>query len=302
MPEYANYVKNFPHTLIPRLLGSYKITIANTNSSWKLKVMNNVLETSLYIHERYDLKGSIVGRAASSKEKAKYGKEAVMKDLDFKDNGRMINLSRQTKLTMILQIENDVRFLKDLGIMDYSLFVGIHFYNREEVKKSEDSEEETESKESDPSKLTLTHLRRNSGAYEQLKAKIQAQAVEMSQESAPVEEASITNSESSPERLPAESGMISRNTSQSSRVPLANSKFCSIFKVDDGGLRARLASGVAKDEHYFIGIIDILQTYDMSKVLETGVKSIKHQKDKLSSVEPEQYAERFTAYIKTIIQ
>eukprot|EP00475_Leptophrys_vorax_P034566 TRINITY_DN5599_c0_g2_i1.p1 TRINITY_DN5599_c0_g2~~TRINITY_DN5599_c0_g2_i1.p1 ORF type:complete len:557 (-),score=156.38 TRINITY_DN5599_c0_g2_i1:200-1870(-) len=307
MPEYAKYVSMFPHTLIPRLLGTYRISMPDSSQTWRIMVMNNVLETSLYIHERYDLKGSIIGRAASAKEKAKYGKETVMKDLDFKDNGRSITISRQTRFALLLQIENDIKFLKDLGIMDYSLFVGIHFYG-EELPSTVDASENTTaedgfselkeqvSEDSNASQLTLTHIRKNSGHFEQLKAKIQAQAsfeIEH-QDSSEMRTSGSDDFASEPERSPQKS--------LPSIVVPVTPKFQSLFKVDDGGLRSRLPTGALRNEHYFIGIIDILQTYDVGKVMETGLKSIKHNKDKLSSVEPEQYMERFLAYVKTIIQ
>jgi hypothetical protein len=306
IPEYAKYVEMFPHTLIPRLLGTYKISMPDTNQIWRIMVMNNVLETSLYIHERYDLKGSIVGRAASAKELAKYGKETVMKDLDFKDNGRVINLSRQTRFALLLQIENDIKFLKDLGIMDYSLFVGIHLYGQDrppaldgldDTSTVDDMVGELKDAPSDENiaKMTLTHIRKNSNNFEQLKAKVQAQA------SHEIESQDSSESRTVSGDFTASSEMSPQKSLPHIEVPVRQ-KFQSLFKVDDGGLRARLPTGAVKEEHYFIGIIDILQTYDMSKVLETGVKSIKHNKDKLSSVEPEQYMERFLAYVKTIIQ
>lgn len=70
----------------------------------------------------------------------------------------------------------------------------------------------------------------------------------------------------------------------------------------DGGINSRLpgASGTPHrgDEIYYVGIIDILQVYNMSKRMETIFKSLKHDSTKISSVNASFYAERFVEFIK----
>eukprot|EP00479_Gromia_sphaerica_P014844 TRINITY_DN9133_c0_g1_i1.p2 TRINITY_DN9133_c0_g1~~TRINITY_DN9133_c0_g1_i1.p2 ORF type:complete len:52 (-),score=7.15 TRINITY_DN9133_c0_g1_i1:76-231(-) len=47
-----------------------------------------------------------------------------------------------------------------------------------------------------------------------------------------------------------------------------------------------------------MGIIDILQEYNIKKKLESSFKSVMYAHQKISSVDPTQYAERFQKYIE----
>ena len=55
--------------------------------------------------------------------------------------------------------------------------------------------------------------------------------------------------------------------------------------------------GAASDEVYFLGVIDILQQYDLRKRGETFLKSWLHPLAGLSSVPPAAYAQRFVEFI-----
>jgi 1-phosphatidylinositol-4-phosphate 5-kinase len=81
--------------------------------------MGSVFDTPAEIHTIYDLKGSMVGRAATEKEKASGG---VLKDQDLVGANRKFHLGSK-KAAFIEQISKDARFLATLNIMDYSLLV-----------------------------------------------------------------------------------------------------------------------------------------------------------------------------------
>jgi len=53
------------------------------------------------------------------------------------------------------------------------------------------------------------------------------------------------------------------------------------------------------DEIYFIGIIDILQQYTISKHSEHVLKSFTFDSHEISCVDPDTYAERFVHFIET---
>lgn len=67
--------------------------------------------------------------------------------------------------------------------------------------------------------------------------------------------------------------------------------------ADGGGIGGVEADGGASDEVYYLGVIDILQQYDLRKRGETLVKSLVHPVAGLSAVSPAAYAARFTAFI-----
>jgi len=88
--------------------------------------MSNVLFSPLPLHERYDLKGSILGRV--TKEPSDFRKsELVMKDLDLLSSGAKLCMPPRAYKETEGRLERDVAFLRSIGVMDYSLLVGIHF-------------------------------------------------------------------------------------------------------------------------------------------------------------------------------
>lgn len=83
--------------------------------------MNNVFMTHLKIHERYDLKGSTIDRAATEKEKQK--PNPILKDLDIKT---AVYIGKEKTEKVRAQIALDCAFLEENNIMDYSLLLGVH--------------------------------------------------------------------------------------------------------------------------------------------------------------------------------
>ena len=70
-----------------------------------------------------------------------------------------------------------------------------------------------------------------------------------------------------------------------------------MFMVDQGGLRA-----CTGDETYYLGIIDILQAYNVFKKMETGLKGMVHKKGTMSSVPPPDYQQRFVNFMENLSQ
>ena len=64
-----------------------------------------------------------------------------------------------------------------------------------------------------------------------------------------------------------------------------------------GGIEARGPDGGPAEEVYFLGIIDILQQYDLRKMGETVLKSLVHPVAGISAVGPRFYAERFVEFL-----
>ena len=63
-----------------------------------------------------------------------------------------------------------------------------------------------------------------------------------------------------------------------------------------------LGGGGSKDVVLHLGIIDILQEYNMSKSLETTVKGAAYGRDAISSVDPVSYSRRFQRFLQRVFE
>jgi 1-phosphatidylinositol-4-phosphate 5-kinase len=98
-------------------------------------VMANAFDSPLEIHEQYDLKGSTVGRHVKCEENQKG--EIALKDNDFR---RRIRMGPQKKALFLEQVEDDIKWLEEHGLCDYSLLVGYHFRDSSPLPEKEETE------------------------------------------------------------------------------------------------------------------------------------------------------------------
>nr|CCM14971.1 Putative phosphatidylinositol-4-phosphate-5-kinas e-likep ro tein [Leishmania guyanensis] len=117
--RYYYHVRDNPFTLLPHFVGHYRLRIGRNTHIFI--IMQNVFATTNTIHEKFDLKGSTIGRFASDAEKRRT--TFTQKDLDI--NSPM-HLGMERRLLLIDQVKKDCEFLKRSMIMDYSFLVGIH--------------------------------------------------------------------------------------------------------------------------------------------------------------------------------
>uniref|UniRef100_A0A8B9V729 Phosphatidylinositol 5-phosphate 4-kinase type-2 gamma n=1 Tax=Anas zonorhyncha TaxID=75864 RepID=A0A8B9V729_9AVES len=90
LAHYHQYVVQcHGSTLLPRFLGMYRASVESEESY--LLAMRNTFSHRLAVHRKYDLKGSLVSREASDKEK---GKELpTLKDVDFLNKNEKVYVS-----------------------------------------------------------------------------------------------------------------------------------------------------------------------------------------------------------------
>ncbi|KAM8868485.1 phosphatidylinositol 5-phosphate 4-kinase type-2 gamma-like [Synchiropus picturatus] len=148
LSEYHQHIVTcHGRTLLPQFLAMYRVTVESEDTY--LLVMRNMFSHRLGVHRKYDLKGSLVSREASCKEKVK--ELPTFKDVDFKNNMQKVHVSDEEKERFMDHLSRDLEFLVRMRIMDYSLLLGIHDVDRaereeeeEEVESSCDEEEEDE--------------------------------------------------------------------------------------------------------------------------------------------------------------
>ncbi|KAK8621785.1 hypothetical protein V6N13_081218 [Hibiscus sabdariffa] len=88
---------------------------------FRFVVMGNMFCTELRIHRRFDLKGSSLGRSADNVE---IDENTILKDLDL---NYCFYLEPSWREALLRQIETDSKFLESQHIMDYSLLLGVHY-------------------------------------------------------------------------------------------------------------------------------------------------------------------------------
>lgn len=121
LPKYLAHVQQHQHTLLTKFFGLHRIK-PHKGRKVRFVVMGNLLATDLHIQRRYDLKGSWLGRYT---DKSKQVEETtILKDLDL---DMVFKLESGWRDKMLEQIRVDCQLLEVLGVMDYSLLLGVHF-------------------------------------------------------------------------------------------------------------------------------------------------------------------------------
>lgn len=126
--RYYEHVKENPHTLLSRFYGLHRVKLPRGRKI-HFVIMNNLFPAHKDIHETYDLKGSTIGRSYPE-DQAQKNPGAVLKDLNWIGRGKRLELGPEKRALLTEQLRRDSECLKGLGVMDYSLLVGIHWMER----------------------------------------------------------------------------------------------------------------------------------------------------------------------------
>ncbi|TDH65665.1 hypothetical protein CCR75_009197 [Bremia lactucae] len=146
--EYASFLLTNPDSLLTRFYGCHAIRLYG--NTFNFVVMANLFSTEKVIHRRYDIKGSWVNRSAKHPSKGKrvtcrhcnakyvfgstdaencrarvgrHEPNVILKDNDLTAK---VRLDTSVAEELYHQVIKDANFLSRLGIMDYSLLLGIH--------------------------------------------------------------------------------------------------------------------------------------------------------------------------------
>ncbi|CAM8974586.1 unnamed protein product [Rhodiola kirilowii] len=261
LPSYYQHVCRYPNTLVTKFFGVHCVKPIYGQKT-RFIVMGNLFCTEYPIHERYDLKGSSYGRK-TDKPECEIDENTTRKDLDL---NFVFFLGRYWFRELLKQIDLDCKFLEAVGIMDYSLLVGLHFRCNNSKNQLRSGKSELYQIEKFLSgfhflEAEFDNLNRVNGCRKQsirLGANMQARA----------------------ERI-----IAGRTFDQ--RSPGGVNNFTQF-------------SGESYDVILQFGIIDILQDYDISKKLEHAYKSFQADPSSISAVDPKLYSRRFRDFIAKI--
>ncbi|KAK9296066.1 hypothetical protein QLX08_009805 [Tetragonisca angustula] len=278
LPGYYMNLNQNPRTLLPKFFGLYCYRCNSKNV--RLVAMNNLLPSSVKLHQKYDLKGSTYKRKASKSERSK--SSPTYKDLDFMEHHpEGIFLEADTYSALVKTIQRDCRVLESFKIMDYSLLVGIHNLDqaaREKAEQRLSASAEEEIGEVGGESAAFTQAERE----REREDRIGASALNRSRS---INRQRLVAHSTAMESIQAESEPIDEEDD----VP------------SPGGIPARNARG--ERLLLFVGIIDILQSYRLKKKLEHTWKSMIHDGDTVSVHRPGFYAQRFQDFMaKTVFK
>ena len=298
-------------------------------------VFANVFSTDRTIHERYDLKGSTLGRTVGAKALSTKS-DALRKDLDLK---RQFNLG-PSRAPLMQQLRADLAFLQKVQTMDYSLLFGIHFPRRT-AGGTPQGGPPSPSSPSPAAAAEMAAAATTAASPEQWSAtKPQAQVLPHPNRSP--SPSPNPNPSPSPNPNPSRNPSPNPNPSPSPHpkpspnpdqvLPLRSSPPGSASAgaagavnggagtgagarapqrpwpaLADGGIEGRGAPSSPGEEGepevYYIGIIDILTSWSAAKSVENLVKKVRYPTEMagISCVPPDQYAERFGSCLDTWI-
>lgn len=277
LPTYHDHVRSYENTLVTKFFGLHRIK-PSSGQKFRFVVMGNMFCTELRIHRRFDLKGSSLGRSTDNIE---IDENTTLKDLDL---NYCFYLEPSWREDLLKQIEIDSKFLEAQQIMDYSLLLGVHYRAPQHLR-------------------SLTTIREDGLG-------IVAE-----------EEDEISNYQGLVlvPRGTDDSSVIAGPHIRGSRLRASSAGDEEVDLLLPGTARLQIQLGVnmparaeqipGKQEDLFhqsydvvlyLGIIDILQEYNMSKKIEHAYKSLQFDSISISAVDPTFYSHRFLEFIEKV--
>lgn len=140
LPHYHRYLLSNPQSMLCRYFGCHSISLPVGKRRMYFVVMQNLFNDGA-VHQRFDLKGNRDRRQAIGTSQVEnyiqLAKEQqtikkLMMDIDFRkfNGGIAATLNTATKLQG--QLCDDVVFLASRGIIDYSILLGVRYFNGSE--------------------------------------------------------------------------------------------------------------------------------------------------------------------------
>ncbi|XP_017247644.1 phosphatidylinositol 4-phosphate 5-kinase 7 [Daucus carota subsp. sativus] len=291
LPNYYDYVKEHDNTLITKFFGVHRIKW-KCGKKVRFVVMGNMLRTELRIHHRYDLKGSCQGRVTN---KDHIAANTTLKDRDLQYEFYMDRLLRES---LFKQIYLDCMFLESQQIIDYSLLLGLHFRAPKHLKPLQESQDLLQG----PENTSAGSGKASPGdLYVPPKGLLLV-----------THEPNIVNT--------TPGSHIRGNTLRAFSL---GDREVDLLLPDTGRLRVQLGVNMPArasckllrdnidsaevelfevyDVILFLGIIDILQEYNIKKKAEHAYKSIQFDSTSISVVEPKFYSRRLINFLESVI-
>eukprot|EP00644_Phytophthora_capsici_P004181 jgi/Phyca11/527176/estExt2_fgenesh1_pm.C_PHYCAscaffold_170048 len=340
LPAYIRHMKRNPDSHLTRYYGCHSIEMYGQVFSFV--VMGNVIgRTSM--HQFFDIKGSWVDRNATAippgktvictycsnafqygtNESCEYSVRGihlphiVLKDNDFH---RKLRVESETAEALVRQLESDSNFLREQGIMDYSLLLSVH--NTKYVVEHSSLDDRKPS----PTKRKVNYPVCHPENYDSFLsiATDCADQTEMSSDEdldevesgnrrtfnrncrysvvGQLDDSGATIQDNTPllDRSKHRYNSVSYGPMDMSSRTVDNSQWVGTRTLEKRGYQACVVVG---PDFYTLGVVDMLQTWTWGKRLERLWKTLVLRYDGLgiSAAPPKLYAERFQRKMRDIM-
>ncbi|CAN8269511.1 unnamed protein product [Cochlearia groenlandica] len=292
LPDYYNHVETYENTLITKFFGLHRIK-PSSGQKFRFVVMGNMFFTDLRIHRRFDLKGSSLGR---SSDKVEIDENTILKDLDL---SYLYFLEPSWREELLRQLEIDSKFLEDQNIMDYSLLLGVHHRAPEHLR----------------SQLVRSRSITTTDMLEKNLIILMDETDTIADDTLSYRQGLVL--------VPGESdNIVTGPHIRGSRLRAAVAGHEEVDLLLPGTARLQIQQGVnmparaelipGREDKYkqilheccdvvlYLGMIDILQAYNMTKKIEHAYKSLHFDSLSISAVDPTFYSQRFLEFIKKV--
>ncbi|KAL3356877.1 hypothetical protein AABB24_017508 [Solanum stoloniferum] len=285
LPNYHRHVKAYENTLITKFFGLHMIKLSR-GQMLRFVVMGNMFCTELRIHRRFDLKGSSLGRSAN---KVEIDENTILKDLDL---NYCFYLEPSWREALLKQIEIDSKFLEQQHIMDYSLLLGVHYRAPQHLRSPISC-----------SGCTATEGLGIVADDESPEDEISPQGLVLVPRGAD-DNCVVVGSHVRGRRLRASSATGDKEVD----LLLPGTARLQIQLGVNMPARADHIPGKGDTQMFlevydvvlYVGIIDILQEYNLRKKIEHAYKSVLFDSMSISAVEPTFYSQRFLQFIRKV--
>ncbi|GET92564.1 phosphatidylinositol-4-phosphate 5-kinase-like, putative [Leishmania tarentolae] len=294
LPAYVRYCERNPHTLLPRFYALATLRWWKAGVVQHFVLMQNVFATPYYIHRIYDVKGSTVNRTGL--QPGKPPPRTAFGALLLKDNDlppHVIICGAYQRAIMLAQLRSDIGFLRQLNVVDYSCLIGVRgrLFSRKEG----------------PSKTLFLLGRQHPDGHLNILSSSDAATAEhhgrtCSEDVDVIGKATAVDGQSvsvgAMEPTPPLSYVDAQRQNSDDDV------YVCIHGCDGGLLSLPIyTSGddtTAREEVYYLGIIDVLQTYNSVKKLESFAKGFVSDRRCISVIAPDKYADRLYKVLERI--
>ena len=289
LPRYYEYLRRSPRTLLCRFYGCYAITMHS--QSVYFVTMESLFHSALPLHEKYDLKGSWVDRSrrmpyahhaarAGDQFESRGGAPPTRKDNDLT---RKLRLTPGAREALRTQCAADAEMLCSLNVMDYSLLLGVH---RPGAAPTTEGEAATSQQSSEGGAHSGSRPADGRGSR-----------------SSP-----LPRQPPSPAAMGSPRPLLAPKATGYEPPQAGPSELpsCRTPSIAAEGPQAFTASADEGGAVYYVGIIDLLQTWSIAKRVERFLKvallcRCGAAAAGMSVIEPASYADRFVRMIDRIL-